>query len=125
MRAKGKDPAGCPGLHVISGKRDEGLILILRQTVGEEGSCYGHWEFGSPFSLWGVGISVLSLSVVSTLCDPMDCSPPDSSVRRIHWARILEWVAMPSLGDLSDSGERMALSETSGTSRLSLVLPEL
>ena len=29
-----------------------------------------------------------------TLCDPMDCSPPGSSVHRILQARILEWVAM-------------------------------
>ena len=31
-----------------------------------------------------------------TLCDPMDCSPPDFSVHRILQARIQEWVAMPS-----------------------------
>ena len=30
-----------------------------------------------------------------TLCNPMDCNPPDSSVRGILQARILEWVAMP------------------------------
>ena len=30
-----------------------------------------------------------------TLCDPMDCSPPGSSVHGIPQARILEWVAMP------------------------------
>ena len=29
-----------------------------------------------------------------TLCDPVDCSPPGSSVRGILQARILEWVAM-------------------------------
>ena len=29
------------------------------------------------------------------LCDPVDCSPPGSSVHRILRARILEWVAMP------------------------------
>ena len=29
----------------------------------------------------------------STLCDPVDCSPPDSSVHGISQARILEWVA--------------------------------
>ena len=29
-----------------------------------------------------------------TLCDPMDCSLPDSSVHGIVWARILEWVAI-------------------------------
>ena len=27
------------------------------------------------------------------LCDPMDCSPPDSSILEISQARILEWVA--------------------------------
>ena len=31
-----------------------------------------------------------------TLCDPMDCSPPDSSVHGIFQARILEWVAISS-----------------------------
>ena len=29
-----------------------------------------------------------------TLCDPMDCSPPGSSVRGLSQARILEWVAI-------------------------------
>ena len=31
-----------------------------------------------------------------TLCDPMDCSPPGSSVHGILQARMLEWAAMPS-----------------------------
>ena len=30
----------------------------------------------------------------STLCDPMDCSLPGSSVHGILQARILEWVVM-------------------------------
>ena len=30
-----------------------------------------------------------------TLCDPMDCRPPGSSVHGILQARVLEWVAMP------------------------------
>ena len=34
-------------------------------------------------------------SVVS-ICDPMDCSLPGSSVHRIRQARILEWVAVSS-----------------------------
>ena len=29
-----------------------------------------------------------------TFCDPMDCSPPDSSVHEIFWETILEWVAI-------------------------------
>ena len=31
----------------------------------------------------------------STLCDPVDCSPPGSSVYEILQARLLEWVAIP------------------------------
>ena len=37
-----------------------------------------------------------SLQSHLTLSDPMDCSPPGSSVHGILQARILEWVAMPS-----------------------------
>ena len=36
-----------------------------------------------------------SLQSCPTLCDPMDCSPPGSSVHGSLQARILEWVAMP------------------------------
>ena len=35
-----------------------------------------------------------SLQLCPTLCDPMDGSPPGSSVHGILQARILEWVAM-------------------------------
>ena len=35
-----------------------------------------------------------------TLCDPTDCSPPVSSVHGILQAKILEWAALPSPGDL-------------------------
>ena len=31
-----------------------------------------------------------------TLLDPMDCSPPGSSVHGILQARVLKWIAMPS-----------------------------
>ena len=30
-----------------------------------------------------------------TLCDPLDCNPPGSSIHAIFQARILEWVAIP------------------------------
>ena len=35
-----------------------------------------------------------SLQLCLTLCDPMDCSPPGSSVYGIIQARILEWIAI-------------------------------
>ena len=45
-----------------------------------------------------------SLQLCPTLCNPMVCSPPGSSVCGILQARILEWVAIPPPGDLPDSG---------------------
>ena len=39
-----------------------------------------------------------------TLCDPMDCNPPGSSVHGILKKRILEWVAIPSSSDLPHTG---------------------
>ena len=49
-----------------------------------------------------------------TLCDPMDCSLPGSSVHWILQARILQWVAMPSSRDLPDPGiEPMSLMSPS------------
>ena len=30
-----------------------------------------------------------------TLCDPLDCSPPGSSIHGIFQARVLEWDAVP------------------------------
>ena len=39
-----------------------------------------------------------------TLCDPMNCSLPGSLVHGISQARILEWVACPSPGDLPNPG---------------------
>ena len=41
-------------------------------------------------------VCVLVAQLCLTLCDPMDCSPPGSSVTGIILqARILEWVAIP------------------------------
>ena len=38
--------------------------------------------------------AVKSLQLCPTLSDPMDCSPPDSSVHGIFQARVLEWGAI-------------------------------
>ena len=63
------------------------------------------WD--SPGKNTGVGchfllqcVKVKSESEVAeayqTLSDPMDCSPPGSSVHGIFQARVLEWGAIPS-----------------------------
>ena len=41
-------------------------------------------------------MSAKSLQLCLTLCDPMDCNPPGSSVHEILQARTLGWIAMPS-----------------------------
>jgi len=53
-------------------------------------------------------ISAKSLQSCLIFCNPMDCSLPGSSIHGILQARILEWVAMPSSGDLLDSGIKPA-----------------
>ena len=45
------------------------------------------------WTLWKVKVLVTRL--FPTLCNPMDYSPPSSSVLWIPYARILEWVAIP------------------------------
>ena len=47
---------------------------------------------------------LFSCQVVSSSCDPMDCSPPGSSVHGTIPARILKWLPFPPSGDLPDPG---------------------
>ena len=51
-----------------------------------------------------------SLQSYPTLCDPMDGSPPGSSVHGILQAGILEWVAVPSSGGSSQLRDRACVS---------------
>ena len=48
---------------------------------------------------------VIANTPLPILCDPMDCSPPGSSVLGILQARILVWVAMPSSGRSSQRSD--------------------
>ena len=54
-----------------------------------------------------------SLQLCPTLCYPMVCSPPGSSVHRIFQARILEWVTMPSSRGSSHPRDRTQVSYAS------------
>ena len=47
-------------------------------------------------------VEVLVAQLCPTLWDPVDCSPPGSSVHGILEARTLVWVAIPFSGDLPD-----------------------
>ena len=61
------------------------------------------------------------LQSCSTLCDPMDCSPPGSSVHGIFQVRILEWVAMPSSRGSSRPRDRIGISYISCIGRRTLL----
>ena len=79
------------------------------QSVSPPGGRYSLCGSGLPYgqrnsSENGSGMPAKSLQPGLTLCNPMDCSPPGSSVHGILQARILEWVPFPPPGDLPDPG---------------------
>ena len=49
-----------------------------------------------------------------TLCDPMDCSPPGSSIHGISKARVLEWVAISFSRGSSQPRDRTWMSHIAG-----------
>ena len=49
-----------------------------------------------------------------TLCDPMDCSPPDSSVHGVLQARILQWLAIPLSRGSAQPNDQSWVSHTAG-----------
>ena len=57
---------------------------------------------------------VLVAQSCPTLCDPMDCNPPGSSVHEIFQARILEWVAISFSRGSSQPRDRTRVSCTAG-----------
>ena len=72
-----------------------GRTLYLKHRDLSQNSCKHVIAFLKQ--VWQVfAVAVLSLrESCLTLCDPMDCSLPGSSVHGISQARILEWVFIP------------------------------
>ena len=66
-----------------------GLFLYFKEffLMIQQSHCWAYIKL--------VCVCVQLLQSCLTLCDPMGCSPPGSSVHGILQARILEWVAMP------------------------------
>ena len=79
------------------------LSLSNKSDVLDRGQEPLENKFCSPILLPPLQLCMCakSLQLCPILCDPVDCSPPGSSVPGIHQARILEWVAMPSSRGLS------------------------
>ena len=51
---------------------------------------------------------------MSNTCDPIDCSPPASFIHGVFQARILEWEAITSAGDLADPGIKSTSAALAG-----------
>ena len=62
--------------------------------------------------IWRVKMLVTQLC--PTLCNPINCNPPGSSVHGILQARILEWVAIPCSRGFSGFGDWTRESFTAG-----------
>ena len=77
-----------------------------REIIGHEDLC--SIQRGCPFPR--LKVKVLVTQSCLTLCDPVDCSPPGSSVHRILQARVLEWVAMSSSRRYSLCRDRTCVS---------------
>ena len=67
----------------------------------------------------GTVLACFVIQLCLTLCDPMDGSPPGSSVHGILQARILEWVAFPLSRNLPDPGIKPRSSALQADSSLS------
>ena len=64
-----------------------------------------------PVVMYGCDKVKVSHTACPTLCDPMDCSPPDSSVHGILQARILEWVAISFSSGSSQSRDQTQVTQ--------------
>ena len=64
-------------------------------------------------NVWLISLCLVA-QTCPTLCDPMDCSPPGSSVHGILQARILKWVSMPSSRGSSQSRDQTQVSRIAG-----------
>ena len=82
---------------------------VLPQKGGTCIGAGGHASLSSMHNVIQEKVSVCACSVAQlgfslTLCDPVGCSLPGSSVHGIMLARILQWVVFSMPGHVSDSG---------------------
>ena len=99
------------------------LRILGHSCFNYSSSCITFNCFFSPvilfkeyFKLFGRKVLCVPASSVAksflTLCNPMDCSPPGSSVHGIFQARILEWGTMPSSRGSSQPRDHTCISYT-------------
>ena len=87
-------------LHIYLNYKERGLKKKKKEALSSK-MVVVH-ILHSPSPPFQACIHARPLQSCLTLCDPMECSPPGSSVHGILQARTLEWVACPPPGDLPD-----------------------
>ena len=81
--------------QVFPSFREIGFNFLPPETI-----CWKNIVFGHIY-IWALPFLCSVTKSYLTVCNPMDCSTPVSSVHDIFQAIILEWVAMPSSGGYS------------------------
>ena len=74
----------------------------------------GSHRVGHNWTDLAAAAAVLVAQLCWTLCNPMDCGPPGSSVHGILHATILEWIAIPFSRGSSQSRNRTWVSCIAG-----------
>ena len=96
VRSLGETPSAFALLHFVLRGQNCLLLQVSRDFLG----CQARL--------------VLVAQSCPTLCDPMDCSPPGSSVHEIFQARILQWVAISFSRGSSQPRDRTQVSCAAG-----------
>ena len=92
----GQTCVSCIGRQILNHwtTREVQRVIILMKA--SRGSCSANSKpVFADIAIMEILLLML-ISVVLTLCDPMDGSLPGSSVQEILQARLLEWAAMPA-----------------------------
>ena len=103
----------------------DGMARVISRLMGKEGIETEHrqhfcrtltnWKQRNGVAKQGCAIrKELFAQSCSTLCNPVDCNPPGSSVHGIFQARISEWVAISSFRGSSQPKDRTQVSRTTG-----------
>ena len=92
-----------PSMYIVMEPLPRQAVL---STTGRRGTTPSPWHRGTPRRLLSQGAELRSRvqsmqsesesvsSLIMSLCNPMDCSPPGSSVQGTSQPRILEWGAI-------------------------------
>ena len=122
---RGKEAAGAQESVKRRWERVPGLEPRDPRAEGQSGEGHGSGHPG-PDSSWRLPTCVLPWCAVGSVvspCDPMDGSPPGSSVHGVSQVRTLEWVAISSSRGLPDSGVK-CMSPVSLASQADSLLAE-